>query len=267
MPYPLETAFHTFLKHKVSSPTTIQNYDITLNQLFTFLENQRQLGGQASLKQINETDLRAFFNQQTITTGTYNKKLSHLTQYFAFLYQRKVIHQLPTLALHGHAVSQKRSGNSHWLKFMPTLLRNASLHPYTRVTLLLLSHGYDIHEIILPHFYDVFSSLKFSDPVEQGFIKQFQQFILPLQRLQESQNLFLKLRINRQSPLMSLAGLHKYLKADQALVPFPLIPQQLHRDYIMHELKAHPNFSQQQFCERLRLDSKSLNYYQNLLLK
>lgn len=266
MSYPLETAFRLTLKQQNAKKATIANYDTTLNQFFAFLENQLQIGGQEALAKITENDLHAFFDQQRITPGTYNKKLSHLNQYFLFLFDHRFINQLPTLPFHGHAVPHKQSSDANWLDYLPTVLTNNNLHFYTRVTLLLLSHGYDIQEIMKPGFYDVFASIKLKNSREQQFRTNFQNFIEPLQQQQHSHNLFLKQRINRKSPLMSLAGLHKYLKADQSQVPFSLIPQQLHKNYLLTQIKAHPEMSPSELCQFLRLSPQSLNYYQNLLI-
>lgn len=266
MSYPLETAFHITLKQQNVKKTTIRNYDTTLNQFFTFLENQLQIGGEEALSRITENDLRAFFDQQNMTLGTYNKKLSHLNQYFLFLFNHRFIDRLPTLPLHGHAVPSTKKADINWLDYLPGVLTNNNLHLYTRVTLLLLSHGYDIQEILKPGFYQVFTATKFTNPTEQHFIAEFKGFIEPLQKKQQSHNLFLKQRINRQNPLMSLAGLHKYLRADQNQLPFSLVPQRLHRDYILKQIQAHPEMSSSALSQSLRLSPQSLNYYQNLLI-
>ena len=75
MAYPLYQTFHTWLLNKRVAKTTINNYDSTLNQFFTFLENQQHLGGQDELPLIQDSDLHAYFALQNISQSTYNKKL------------------------------------------------------------------------------------------------------------------------------------------------------------------------------------------------
>ena len=266
MTYPLMTAFHTWLRLKGSATPTINNYDSTLNHFFNFLENQQGLGGQDALTKIRETDLRAFFNSQAITQGTYNKQLSHLNQYFLFLVDHQVINSYPTLSLHGKGISVTTSTDQHWMEYVPQLLDNDDLSMYTRVVLLLLAHGFDIQEIISPQFYELFVQLHFNTPQEQNFQSKYQTWIKPLQYKQNADELLLKQRINHQNPRLTLAGLHKYLKADQLNVPFKLAPQKLHQSYILRFIKEHPDWSQQRLSDHLRLAPSSIMYYQKLLV-
>ncbi|WP_251546729.1 winged helix-turn-helix transcriptional regulator [Limosilactobacillus caecicola] len=265
MAYPLSTAFHLALQQNGTQPATIKNYDTTINQFFTFLENDRQLGGVDNLPQIQESDLRAFFDQQTITTGTFNKKLSHLNQYFLFLVDHGVINSFPTLALHGQAIT-KQSTTTNWLDYYPNLLSNEQLSMYGRVTIFLLARGFEISEILSPDFWAIFNDLQPVNQVETTFLAHFKEWLAPLQKLQGEQQLFLKQRIDRRSPRLSLPALHKYLRADQQFVAFPLSPQKMHQAYILTEIKKHPELSQSELCQRLRISPASLNYYQSLLL-
>lgn len=263
--YPLQTAFHVHLNNLEISQNTIKNYDTTLNQFFSFLENERNLGGRDTLNQISEVDIRAFFNQQNIALNTFNKKLSHLNQYFLFLIDNNVITHYPTAAIHGQA-SQKVNTNN-WLSYMPTILNNNNLSYYTRVVLLLISHGFNIGEIMSSGFFKIFIQLKFQNSIELDFYHQYISFIHPLQVQQHCQELLLKQRINIAAPRLSLPGLHKYLKADQVNVPFQLKPNQLYRSYIMHELVVHRHLSQSQLSSKLRLSASSLAYYESLINK
>lgn len=265
MTYPLQVAFETHLQHHGIQTATIKNYATTLNQFFTFLENERQRGGIDELGDITETDLRDFFNHQSISQGTFNKKLSHLNQYFLFLVDHGTIQHFPTLSLHGQATSASKATPHDWLRYYPTVLQNDALSMYTRVTLLLLAHGFTISEIMTPGFYETFRELSLTNPLEKQFRQQFLTWIRPLQKLQGSQELFLKQRVNREKPILSLPALHKYLHVDQLTLPFALIPQQLHQAFVLHELKSHPEWSQQQLTTELRLSPTSLLYYQALL--
>ncbi|MBM6940965.1 site-specific integrase, partial [Limosilactobacillus coleohominis] len=267
MVYPLYQTFHTWLLNKHVTKTTINNYDSTLNQFFTFLENQQHLGGQDALPLIQESDLHAYFALQNISQSTYNKKLSHLNQYFLFLVDHQVIKSFPTIAFHGKNVAVNLSTNRKWHQYVPQLLENDQVSMYTRVTLLLLAHGYDIQEILRPGFYEVFVKLKFTNEKENIFQSKYQHWITPLQQEQHAHELLLKKRINLQNPSLSLAGLHKYLKADQINIPFKLSPQQLHQSYVLDFIDTHPQWSQQQLRDHLRLDPASMMYYQNLLTK
>lgn len=267
MAYPLYQTFHTWLLNKHVAKTTINNYDSTLNQFFTFLENQQHLGGQDELPLIQASDLHAYFALQNISQSTYNKKLSHLNQYFLFLVDHQIIKSFPTIAFHGKNVAVNLSTNRKWNQYVPQLLENDQVSMYTRVSLLLLAHGYDIQEILRPGFYGVFVKLKFTNKKETIFQSKYQHWITPLQQEQHAQELLLKKRINHQNPSLSLAGLHKYLKADQINIPFKLSPQQLHQSYILDFIDTHPQWSQQQLRDHLRLDPASMMYYQNLLTK
>lgn len=266
MTYPLSRTFHIWLANKGVSQATVANYDSTLNQFFSFLESQQNIGGQDTLAQIRESDLRAYFATQRITQSTYNKKLSHLNQYFRFLVDHHVIKTFPTIAFHGKEVPVQLTINRNWMQYVPELLEKDQLSMYTKVTLLLLAHGYDIQEIISPHFYSVFTKLHFTNPQESHFQQSYQKWIHPYQQRQSAQELLLKQRINIGHPCLTLAGLHKYLKADQVNVSFKLSPQRLHQSYILDFIDNHPKWSQQQLCEHLRLDPTAMMYYQKLLI-
>lgn len=265
MAYPLQTAFETYLREQSLQKTTIKNYATTLNQFFTFLENYRGRGGVDILDQITETDLRAFFNHQSLSQGTFNKKLSHLNQYFLFLVDHGAIHHFPTLPLHGKAVTQDKPVDDSWLHYYPALLKNPSLHMYTRLTLLLLANGFTISEMMATGFFETFQTLSLTTGIENDFRNQFLQWQAPLQKLQGRQELFLKQRINRMDPQLSLPALHKYLHVDQTNLPFDLSPQKLHQAFVLHELKHHPEWRPQEIATHLRLTPASLLYYQALL--
>lgn len=265
MAYPLQNGFYTWLKQKAVAEATVANYDGTLNQFFTFLETKRGLGGADSLSAITTNDLRAYLQEKELTQATFNKKLSHLNQYFRYLVDHGIVNSYPTLALHGEAVAPQLAVSTSWLKYLPDLLNNEQLSMYTRVVLLLLGHGYHIQEIMGADFFAVFLQLDFDNPTEQTFQKRYCEWIRPLQKKQAAEELLLKQRINREHPRLSLPGLHKYLKADQVVVPFKLAPQQLHQAFIFDFITSHPNWNQRQLCDALHLDPSSLLYYQKRL--
>ena len=88
-----------------------------------------------------------------------------------------------------------------------------------------------------------------------------------MQTKQHSQDLFLKQLIDLVEPLLTLPGLHKYLKADQPKCFLPLIPRKLYQAAIFNALLTKQHLTEQQLSDKLHLDGTSLNYYRQELIR
>lgn len=270
MNYPFQTQFKLYLAQAGKASITIDNYDAAIQQFFIFLTSSRSPAPQ--LSRITENDVRAYLaalqeSGGTISLSTYNKVLSQLNTYFSYLLSHQLIQSLPTLTIHGQAVEPNRRINLKWLHQLPAILADHQLHFYTRMTLLLCSHGFTVNEFLQPGFEKVWSNFNLSSHDEQAFWQAFQQYIKPLQKLQQSQQLFLKQRYQPAHPGLSNAGLHKYLSKDEQLLGFSCSPKYLHQAYIIHNLQMNPTSSPQELEAQLRLDPASLLYYQRLILQ
>lgn len=273
MNYPYQKRFQEFLRNQQKlALLTVHTYDSTLTNFFNYLmANRPAFARDPRLANLTEGDVRAYFNmlrtQQGITMGTYNKILSQLNRYFRYLFTHQLISSYPTLTLHGQAVNPRQRISTKWLAKLDAILEDDHVHYYTRLTLLLSKHGFTVGEFLQPGFYRILDQLTITDPVEQAFLHQYRDFIRPRQALQNSPDLFLKQRYQPETPQLTNAGLHKYLRADQDYLGFHLAPKYLHQSYVLTQLAAHRDLSDAALMERLKLDPASLLYYQRLLLK
>ena len=266
MTYPYQQQFRAFLQAKQKSPITIDNYDAAVAQFFTFLVDQ---GRSTQLHNITENDVRAYFaalqDYQSITISTYNKLLSQLNSYFVYLLSHHFTTDLPTLTIHGKAVTPEKGINTKWLYQLDAILADDHLHFYTRLTLLLCSRGFTVHEFLQPGFERIWNQLEMNSSAERAFKRAFTDFITPLQDKQQSPRIFLKQRFAPATPGLTNAGLHKYLHQDQEYLGFSCAPKYLHQAYVLHYLASHRHDSDQQLEDHLNLDPASLMYYRHRL--
>ncbi|WP_267201849.1 site-specific integrase [Limosilactobacillus kribbianus] len=273
MDYPYQKQFQHFLRDSQHlAPLTISTYDTSLTNFFAYLRaNRPAFARDPRLANLTESDVRDYFNtlrtQQKITLSTYNKILSHLNRYFRYLFTHQLITTYPTLTLHGRAVDPNQRVNTKWLGKLDDILADDQLTYYTRMVLLVSKHGFTVGEFLRPGFARVFNQVELTSPAERSFYQRYQEFIHPLQARQNSTDLFLKQRYQPDNPRLTNAGLHKYLKQDEAYLGFHLAPKYLHQSYILTQLAAHQDWSDRQLMEALKLDPSSLLYYQRLLLQ
>lgn len=267
--YPAELGFTTYLTHQGLSPATVASYGKTIQQLITFLAANRPRAVADALNNVNTNDLRAYFSylqdERHITINTYNKTLAQLNRYFTYLFENQLISNYPTLPLHGRAVKAKPTVHpGEWLSKLPRILADDQVSFYTRLTLLLLAHGFTVGEFLHPGFWKTWADVQPIIPGEQHFREAFAAFHQPLASRQQCPDLFLKQRINLQAPLLGNPALHKYLKADESYLCLKLNPAQLHQDYVLTNLSAMDGQSNNDIMAKLHLDPASLLYYQRL---
>ncbi|AUJ32187.1 MAG: site-specific integrase [Liquorilactobacillus nagelii] len=261
--YPYQTVFENHLFQQKLASSTILSYRHDLLNFFTAMTNKLET---TEPDQITTSDLREYFFQMkkaaSITDTTYNKILSHLNQYFIFLFQANLISSLPTLSLKGAAIKSAAIMPINWSNQLPVLLSNSELSFYTRLALLLIAHFYAATEFLQPGFYLIWQIEKLT-AAEQSFMQQFEKFHQPLCQRQNSSELFLKQR-HSNNPSLTLPALHKYLQRDQDQVAFPLTPQKLRTAAICNFLQKNRQLTNQTCCRQLHLDLNSLNYYRLL---
>lgn len=265
--YPYQDTFKLYLQQQELATATIAEYDSVLTDLFNYLSNfnagyQQDHRVSTLLDRDVEQYLAMLINQRHVTNGTYNKMLSHINIYFKYLFTHNLITHYPTLMLKGKSHDDLKTPSTKWLHLMPDILADQQLAVYTRLTLLLISHFYTTKEFLAPNFYQQFQPQAFNAD-EQTFWATYQRFIQPLQARHHSHDLFLKQRLSGD-PHLTSAGLHKYLKPDEKRLGFPLIPTRLFQSAVINDLLQHPELSDADFSERLRLDPQSLAYYRQL---
>ena len=269
MDFPYADRFSHYLKHdRLLADNTINDINHDVADLFNYLRHFNVLYQvNPDLDQLEETDIRAYFNmlqvERNIKNTTYNKVLTHLTTYFNFLFQNKLTTSLPTIGLKGLKRQTDDSLPLNWVDQLPLLLSDDSLSYYGRLVLLLTSHFYTVKEMLQPGFYQILDRESWLD-FEQAFLAEFKNRQTDLQARQNSLDLFLKQRLNLANPTLTLPALHKYLKQDQAQLPFSFKPSQLYQNAVCYFLVSHQDLSDQQLATRLRLDLTSLNYYRQL---
>lgn len=270
--YPAEKGFTTYLTHQGLSQVTIASYGQTIQQLITYLAANRPRAVADALDHVTTNDLRAYLSylqdERHITMNTYNKTLAQLNRYFTYLFENHLISNYPTLPLHGRAVkNHPRAHRGEWLSKLPRILADDQVSFYTRLTLLIIAHGFTVAEFLQPGFWQTWATVKPTIPGEQEFRHAFAAFHQLLVDRQQCQDLFLKQRTNLNKPQLTNPALHKYLKADERYLGLSLKPAQLHQDYLLTQLAAMAGQSNNQIMARLHLDPASLLYYQRLLTK
>ncbi len=223
-----------------------------------------------NLSKLSSSDIRDYLNmlqvRKNIKNSTYNKHLTHLNVYFSFLFDQRLSSSLPTLPLRGLKRSNEILIPLTWAEDIHIFLKNDKLSYYTRMLLLLLKHYYPISQVLQPGFYGILTTEAF-DSQEQLFIAEFNNHMDSLRKKQNSRDLFLKSRVNFADPLLSLPGLHRYLKKDQQYCHIALVPRKLYQAVIFNAILTKQNLTDQQLATELHLDLTSLAYYRQELLK
>lgn len=265
--YPYQDAFNRTLQQRAMAQATEDEYNATLTDFFKYLENfnptyQRD----HRVNQLQTPDVEQYLTMlvdaRKIQNQTYNKVLSHLNVYFKFLFSHSWTPYLPTLDLKSKPKQAAQPLNYRWVDDLDSLLADPRLHVYTRLTLLLVAHGYPVQAFLQPNFTANLKTQSWSAPAQQ-FLNELQAFLAPLQQRFQSNDWFLKQRA-AADPHLTLPGLHKYLKPDEAVVGFALSPTVLYQGYLVNYLRRHPQLSDRDAVAALHLEPDSIDYYRRL---
>ncbi|KRM11538.1 site-specific integrase [Paucilactobacillus suebicus] len=271
MNYPYQTQFLTFLKNQQLSRLTVTAYDQSITDFFNYLAvNNEGFAANPSLDNIFDRDIESYFASLTTErhsqNTTKNKILSHINRYFKYLFTHQLTTHLPTIDIHGNKRNIDQQFATKWLTQLEDILADNHIHFYTRMTLFLISHGYQSSEFLQPNFYLVYDQLLPQNEFEKNFISTFNAYISPIQASQNSKDIFLKQRLNLKSPQLSSAALHKYLDRDANYLGFSISPAKLYQSYVLMTLAKQQQSTDTQLEETLRMDPQSLLYYKQLLL-
>ncbi|WP_407885457.1 site-specific integrase [Levilactobacillus sp. N40-8-2] len=265
--YPYQDAFNRTLQQRAMAQATQDEYNATLTDFFKYLENfnptyQRD----HRVNQLQTPDVEQYLamlgDARQIQNQTYNKVLSHLNVYFKFLFSHSWTPYLPTLDLKSKPKQAAQPLNYRWVDDLDSLLADPRLHVYTRLTLLLVAHGYPVQAFLQPNFTAHLKTQNWSASAQQ-FLTELQAFLTPLQQRFQSNDWFLKQRA-AADPHLTLPGLHKYLKPDESVAGFALSPTVLYQGYLVNYLRRHPQLSDREAILALHLEPDSIDYYRRL---
>lgn len=265
--YPYQDAFNRLLNDRSMADATRDEYTATLTDFFHYLENfnptyQRD----HRVNQLQTPDVEQYLamlvDARQIQNQTYNKVLSHLNVYFKFLFSHRWTPYLPTLDLKSKPKQAAQPINYRWVDRLDELLADDRLHFYTRLTLLLVARGYPVQSFLKPGVTAHLNTTDWSNAA-QTFLKSFQTFVLPLQQRFVCDDWFLKQRA-AADPHLTLPGLHKYLKPDEAVAGFALSPTVLYQGYLVNYLRRHPQKTDGEVIAALNLPPDSIDYYRRL---
>ncbi|WP_409022515.1 site-specific integrase [Dellaglioa sp. P0083] len=271
MNYPYQKAFNLSLESNSLSPSTILEYNYDIHDFFNYLLNFNDaFSNPIMVETILESDVRQYLtmlqDKRNIKNSTYTKVLSHLNGYFKYLFTHQINTHIPTLMLKG----KKNIANSvitfNWLIDFDSYLFNSEISYYSRLVLLMTRHFFKISEILQPGFFVSFKQLTFTE-TEELFLKQFNTYIKQLQILQNSNDCFLKLRKNVEAPLLSLPGLHKFLKKDLQFIAPNVSPRLLYQSAICFFILTNNTMTDSEIMMTLRIDPNSLLYYRHLIIE
>lgn len=272
MSYPYRDVFLSYLNQQHLAAATQDAHDQTLTNFFEYLL-QANVGfaEHPDINNVFDRDIQQYFSwlvtQRHANQATLNKILSHINRYFKYLFTHQLTVHLPTLELHGSHKPDNYQTSIKWLSLLDTILTDDQVHYYTRLTLFLISKGYQSEEFLQPHFYLEWQNIKPSSPAETAFIRSFTEFIKPIQARQRSSDIFLKQRLDLAHPQLTNPALHKYLHRDSQYLGFSLAPSRLRQSHVLFNLRQLRDLSDSQLETRLHLDPQSLLYYQQLALK
>ncbi|MCF6515024.1 site-specific integrase [Lactobacillus sp. S2-2] len=267
--YPYQNRFKVYLQKRELSKITINEYDKTLIDLFNYLINfNDSFSKNQSTENIFDRDIEDYLSmllkKREINNNTYNKILSQINVYFKYLFQNKINPNYPTLNIKGKDKKLNSSISIKWLLSLNEILQNEKLHPYTKMTLFLISEGYKPSEFLMPNFYKIIPQT--NQAKLNYFKKEYDDFIEPIQNRMNSKDLFLKQRFSNDIHL-TLPGLHKYLKNDQTILDINLSPNNLYQSFVVYFIEKNHNLSNNELSTRLNLDPASIKYYRNLIPK
>lgn len=265
--YPYQDAFERALTLRAMATATRDEYRTTLQDFFHYLENfNPTYQATHRVNDLQTSDVEQYLamltNQRAIQNQTYNKVLSHLNVYFKFLFSHNWTPYLPTLDLKSKPKQAAQPINYQWVDHLDDWLSDPRLHVYTRATLLLTAQGYPVQVFLRPNFTAQLDT-KTWPPAAQAFLTTLYAFLAPLQERFQSSDWFLKQRA-AVDPHLTLPGLHKYLRPDQAITQFSLSPTVLYQGYLVNYLRRHPQLRDQQVITALHLPPDSIDYYRRL---
>ncbi|WP_367295592.1 phage integrase N-terminal SAM-like domain-containing protein [Levilactobacillus yonginensis] len=265
--YPYQDAFNRTLADRSMATATRDEYTATLKDFFHYLENfnptyQRD----HRVNQLQTPDVEQYLamlvDARQIQNQTYNKILSHLNVYFKFLFSHRWTPYLPTLDLKSKPKQAAQPVNYRWVDTLADFLADQRLHVYTRLTLLLIAHGYPVQVFLQPDFTANLITADWS-ATDQAFLQEFRVFVTPLQDRFQTGDWFLKQRA-AADPHLTLPGLHKYLKPDERIIGFALSPTVLYQGYLVNYLRRHPQKTDREVVATLNLEPDSIDYYRRL---
>lgn len=269
--FPYKRAYIDYLTNKRHlEKISIETSTKTIDDFFQYTEKfNPAYQDDPRVETIVENDVKTYLsmidNNRDLEDTTYNKYVSNLNQYFEFLFGYKLKKDLPTFKIRRKKIIRNPHLSDKWLQDLDKILVNPNIHIYTKMILLLTSYGFSYKSFLSPGFYRVYNNINFK---EKSFVDSFNGYIAPLQTMHESKDLFLKQNIVLdQSPNLSIHYLYKYLRADSNKLGYSLNFGDLYASYVLSFIKVHPKFSSAELQEHLKLDPKTLEYYQSLLKK
>lgn len=265
--YPYQDAFERRLTQRDIAQATRDEYTATLQDFFHYLENFNptyQVTHRVNQLQTADVEqyLAMLVNNREIQNPTYNKVLSHLNVYFKFLFSHNWTPYLPTLDLKSKPTAATRPVNFRWVDDLASWLADERLHVYTRTAMLLTTKGYPVQVYLRPNFTAQLDTSAWPAN-EQQFLTQLRAFLAPLQARFQCADWFLKQRA-AADPHLTLPGLHKYLRPDEAITNFKLSPTVLYQGYLVNYIRRHPRLTDREVTATLHLEPDSIDYYRRL---
>lgn len=263
---PYLTAFEAYLKTRHISDKAHTEYLNSLNDFFTYtIQHNNDYKISEKITDVHEMDVRLFkdfmLENLQLSPSTINKVLSNLNVYFKYLFSVKKTPEIPTLNINSVTVPKQADFPVAVFLKLPHYLQ-ADLSIYTRLLILIVAKGFNYKEALEPDFYLKFNQLTF-DEDEQRFLKLYQTYIEPYKTYWKNDNLFLSRNRGANTPLLTVAALHRDLKRDSEKTGLDLAPKKLYTTYILLALSTRELSADQQRTLDA-LDTPSLMYYRRL---
>jgi len=263
---PYLSGFNAYLKIRDISPKAHTEYMNSLNDFFTYtIQHNTDYKISEDIKDVHEMDVRLFKNfmmeNLKLSPSTINKVISNLNVYFKYLFGIKKTPEIPTLNINSVTVPKQTDFPVEVFLRLPEYLKS-NLSIYTRLLILIISKGFNYKEALAPDFYKKFNQLEFNTD-EQQFLSLYKTYVKPYRLFWNNDNLFLSRNKGANSPILTVAALHRDLKRDSDATGLDLSPKKLYTTFILLALST-KELSAIQLNALDALDTPSLLYYRRL---
>lgn len=231
--YPYSNSYTAFRQQiKANTNLTIHSQDQTILSLFKFLKENTGYQTKPSINNITRNDLSAFVDwrdRMNTALTTHNKLITHMKSYFNYLYSNNLIDNLPTINLKTEKLPEHsiKTPCENWVKLLPKIIEQDDISGLTKMILISIKvTGSRISEILKPNFYTILVDSELTT-AEKKLIKQYTSSISDLQKIYDTNDLFLKKTATNGDFMMTRHAIYAHLKHDQPSIPFKLSPDSL----------------------------------------
>lgn len=248
MNYPYQKEFNHYCKHerhKADSTMLVVNRSLTV--FWQYLD-------QSAINQVQASDIQNFLNSLETKLGlkenTINKYLSHIKQYYTFLYSHHLVDQYPIIEVNGRKFNRHRVYIINWMSHLPEIAQIKSIHPETIMMMLGIAQGYLPDEVLRLRYKTIIK--KIESKSLRKYVKEHRNFDL-------SDNPYI---LGKKFGGYYPNDFHIAERCfpDRKLIGMPITLQSLRLSFV-YSLLTRKDLTDQQLEQLLHANDKTLFYY------